>query len=268
MSVQLRRSVSAFASLSLLGLALSTATGCATVAGLATSNVPSALGDPASLGNAATEAVAGTEVSPRDVTGQTVAGTKLEIVGIQALVDQEKKSLTARGLSAHDRAQHQSTLAKLIKMKSDSEADLVALEHPARANAGLVAVASRGLHAPSFAGAALTGVAKLSGARIPVPGQLGRLPGGLGGALGSVSAIAGAAHDPKGAAMALAKLGASRVPGGASILGAAGSVANLAQDPKGAAKDLAKQGVMTAANKLPIPGGLRSSLFGGFGLTK
>jgi hypothetical protein len=292
MTVQLR-SVSALASMCFLGLALTTATGCGAVAAAAP-GVTSAVSAPNVPSDAPPgapeEAMAGRDgvASPAADADPGVASKKLEVAGFQALVDQEKASLAAKGLSADDRAEHQATLAKLLKMKGESEAELAVLEKPFRAHASApsldtskkVVLTSASLPAaPKLAGAALPASPKLPGVPGKLPGVPGlaasakfpgvpglpavpALPGGVGSALGAASNVAALGHDPKGAAMGLAKLGASHVPGGAAALGAASAVTGLASDPKGAAKDLAKQGATAALNKVPGAGALKGSLFG------
>jgi len=259
MTVQLRRSVSALASICFLGLVLATATGCGAV-GVASPKVPSS----ADVGVTTDDGAA----SAADADPGVVA-KKLEIAGIQALVDQEKASLAAKDLSADDKAQHLSTLGNLEKMKAGSETELVALKaafaaslpatveptQPAAVAVAATAVSAAKLPrvpalptsaklpaAPALA-SALPGSAKLPG----VTALGSHLPGAS--ALGAAGAVAAMAKDPKAGAMGLAKLGASHIPGGSSALGAATAVAGMAKDPKGAAMELAKIGASH------VPGG-------------
>jgi len=255
MTVQLRRSVSALASTCFLGLMLTTATGCGAAA-VATPKVPSSADVPA----AAIDTSAG-DADP------AIAAKRLEIAGLDALVDQEKASLAAKDLSADDKAEHQTTLRNLEKMKAGSETELAALQASFAASlpatveptqpAAVVAANPSATKLPGKVGlpaaAALPATPALAStlpgsAKLPGATALGsHVPGAS--ALSSAGAIAGIAKDPKAGAMDLAKMGASHVPGGGSALGAVGAVAGMAKDPKAGAMGLAKLGASH------IPGG-------------
>ena len=66
----------------------------------------------------------------------SILGKKVEIAGISALIDQEKAALDAKDISADDKVEHTATLAKLQKMRSDSEADVAPLAKSFLATAG------------------------------------------------------------------------------------------------------------------------------------
>jgi len=302
MSTHLRRPFWALASTSFIGFALSTGAGCATVAA-SPPQVPPAEAVAAAAAEAAppvTTSVPAVAPIPRDDT--SVAAKKVEIAALEALVDQEKRALASNDLAVSDRRDHQSALRNLEKMQRESHLELADLEKAPTSTTTLtsaIAVAPATLpKAPSVeapepsasaalpTGAALPAAAKLehaapglgsavAGLRQDPKGaamglaKLGaaRVPGGS-SVLGAAGAVAGLAHDPKVAAMDLAKQGVARLPGGSALLGAASAVSTVAADPKGAAKDLAKQGVMAAANKVPIPGALKSSALGLGGLTR
>jgi hypothetical protein len=57
-----------------------------------------------------------------------IMAKKVEIAGLVALEEQEKVTIADKDTSAEDKADHTSTLAKLQKMQSDSEAEVAPLE--------------------------------------------------------------------------------------------------------------------------------------------
>ncbi len=71
-----------------------------------------------------------------------IIGKKAEIAGIGALIEDEKTAMTAKDIDESDKAQHQSTITKLEKMKADSEAEVEPLSKAFLASARDAAAAA------------------------------------------------------------------------------------------------------------------------------